>query len=241
MKKLIRIFAIVLSIALLSTAFVGCHEKDEIAYTIGEHKFTSAMYSCVLYVSASTARSAIRTYAEENDEDTKNIKYENYKFNDEGKVSATGTVKYKDFVKNEAIKVLKQYAVILDKMQKNNITIDDELVEEAKAQAYYYWYAGCDYSTYQYYSSYGADVSSYFTPYYEYFEPNGVAYSTYEQYMIYECYYNNYFLYLYDEGGEKEIPRDDLVESLTTHYALGDQFSISYLGNDNKAVSDDEK
>ena len=48
MKKLLRVIAVALSVAVLVPVLGACHKKNEIAYTIGGHKFTSAMYSCVL-------------------------------------------------------------------------------------------------------------------------------------------------------------------------------------------------
>lgn len=82
MKKLSKLLAIVLSVAMLATAFVGCHEKDEIAFTIGDSEFTSAMYSCVLFIAAGNARSDIDTYIKDNKIETKTVDYSSYKFDD---------------------------------------------------------------------------------------------------------------------------------------------------------------
>lgn len=240
MKKLSRVLSAVLAVLMVIACFAGCHEKDEVAYTIGDHTYTSAMYSCVLYISASSARNLIDTYVSDNGGDTENIKYSTYKFNDKREVAADGTISYNDHVESEAIRILTQYSVIMDKMKEEGIEIDAETTENAKIQASYYWYAGCDYSTYTSYTGYGADPSSYFTPYSEYFEPNGVALSTYEQYMVYEYMYNFYFEHLYGEGGAKEVPKDDLTKYLTEHYAIADVISFSKIDDDKKQLSDDE-
>lgn len=240
MKKLSRVLAAVLAVLMLVPCFAGCHKKDEIAYTIGEHTYTSAMYSCVLYISASSARGLIDTYVSDNKGDTKNIKYSNYKFNDNRQVDPKGTISYNKHVKDEAIRNLTQYSVIMDKMKAEKLEMDAETLESVKVQASYYWYVGCDYDTYSYYSSYGADPSSYFTPYANYFEPNGVALSTYEQYMIYEAMYNFYFNHLYDEGGSKEVPKEDLTKHLTEHYTIADTISFSKVDDNQKELAADK-
>lgn len=241
MKKLSRVLAAVIAVLMIAVCFAGCHEKDEIAYTIGDHTYTAAMYSCVLYVSAGSARNAIDTYVSENGGDTENVKYSSYKFNAEGEVAEDGTVSYNTYVKDEAVKLLKQYSIVMDKMAAAGIEMDEETVNSAKVQASYYWYAGCDYDTYnQYTNSYGVDPTMFFTPYSEYFEPNGVALSTYEQYMVYEYMYNFYFEHLYGEGGEKEVPKDELTKYLTEHYTIADVISFSKLDEDQKELAAEE-
>ena len=240
MKKLSRVLAAVLSVLMIMSCFVGCHKKGEIAYTIGDHTYTSAMYSCVLYISASSARGLIDTYISDNKIETKKVDYSSYKFNEERKVDPKGTISYSEHVKTEAVRILTQYSVIMDKMKAEKLEMDKDAVETAKVQASYYWYVGCDYDTYSYYTSYGADPSSYFTPYATYFEPNGVALSTYEQYMVYEYMYNFYFEHLYDEGGAKEVSKEDLNKYLSEHYTIADIINFSKVDSEQKQLSDDE-
>lgn len=241
MKKLLKITAILLAVVLLIPVFAGCHEKDEIAYTIGEHKFTSAMYSCVLYISASEARSKISDYLTAKEQSTEKINYKQYKFDAEGNVSETGTISYNDHVKTTAVNVLRQYAVLLDYMKAENLKLDDDTNTTAKINAEYYWYAGCDYSTYQYYTAYGADISQYFTPYSEFLEPNGVALSTYEYYLTLDYTYDFYFKHLYDEGGAKAVDKATLTEYMTKHYALGDVISLTTADSSGKDLSAEDK
>lgn len=241
MKKFVRVLSVILVVALMVTVFAGCHKKGEIAYEIGGREFTSAMYSCVLYTAASNSRNAIYSYVQENKGDTSNIKYSTYKFDNEGMVNPAGTISYEAFVEKEALRVLRQYAAILNSMEEKGIELDNESKEAAEIQAYCYWNYGCDYSTYMTYAQQGYDLSQYYTPYYYLFTPNGVAYSTYEQYMIYEYSYNYYFYELYGEGGEKEIAKADLEAYLGEHYALADTFTYSLVDDDNKDLSEDEK
>ncbi len=240
MKKIVRVLAVVLAIAMLVSVFAGCHKKNEIAYTIGGREFTSAMYSCVLYTAATNARSAIYDYVKSNEGDTEKIKYKDYKFDSEGVVSAEGTP-YEEFVENEAVRVLRQYAAVLNLMEEKGITLDAETEQIALIQASSYWYYGCDYNTYVQYSQNGYNLSQYYTPYGYFFEPNGVALSTYEQYMLYEYSYNYLFYELYGEDGEKAIPQADLDKYFGEHYALADIISYSLTDGDADLSEEDKK
>ena len=241
MKKISRIAALVLAIVLIASVAVGCHKKDEIAYRIDDYEFTSAMYSCVLSISASDARSAIKEFLSNEGKSTDNIKYEEYKFNDKGEVSKDGTVSYKDYILNKTMTTLKQYVAVEELLKEKEITVDADYIEEAKVQASYYWYVGCDYSTYEYYAAYGVDPSGYFSPYANFFEPNGVGYSTYEKYMVIEYKYNFLFEKIYGEKGEKEVPKAELTEYLNKHYAIADSIDLSTTDSEGKALSDAKK
>ncbi len=239
MRKFVRVLAIALAIAVLVSVFAGCHKKNEIAYTIGGREFTSAMYSCVLYTAATNARNAIYDYVKKSEGDVENIKYKNYNFDSEGVVSAEGTP-YEEFVEAEAIRVLRQYAAVLNLMEEKGITLDTESEEIARIQAASYWYYGCDYNTYVNYTQNGYDLSQYYTPYGYFFEPNGVSLSTYEQYMIYEYSYSNLFYTIYDKDGEKAVPQSDLDKYFSEHYTLADVISYSLTDGD-KDLTEEEK
>lgn len=241
MRKISRIAALVLAIVLIASVAIGCHKKDEIAYKIGDYEFTSAMYSCVLSVSASDARSAISEFVSNEGKSTENIKYEEYKFNDKGEVSKDGTVSYKDYILNKTMTTLKQYVAVEELLSEKKLTVDADYIEEAKVQASYYWYVGCDYSTYEYYAAYGVDPSGYFSPYATFFEQNGVGYSTYEKYMVNEYKYNFLFDKIYGEKGEKEVPKTELTEYLNKHYAIADSIDLSTADSEGKALSDAKK
>lgn len=241
MRKISRIAALMLAIVLIASVAIGCHKKDEIAYKIGDYEFTSAMYSCVLSVSASDARSAISEFVSNEGKSTENIKYEEYKFNDKGEVSKDGTVSYKDYILNKTMTTLKQYVAVEELLSEKKLTVDADYIEEAKVQASYYWYVGCDYSTYEYYAAYGVDPSGYFSPYATFFEQNGVGYSTYEKYMVNEYKYNFLFDKIYGEKGEKEVPKTELTEYLNKHYAIADSIDLSTADSEGKALSDAKK
>ncbi len=241
MKKLSRLLAVVLAVLMLMTAFVGCHSKDEIAFTIGESKFTSAMFSCVQFFSAQSARSAIYSHLTDNELSTENIKYENYKFDEDGNVAASGT-SYEKFVREAAIKTLRQNAALDAFFKAEGLELDEDTVNATTYEALSYWNYGCDYSTYYQYAVYGMEsqLSSYYTPYAYLLQENGIAYETYLEYMLYDAKYNFYFEHLYTEGGAKEISKDDLTAYMTEHFVLGDSITFSKTDSDGNDLSSDE-
>ncbi len=240
MKKLSRLLCLCLAVVLLLGTIVGCHDKNEIAYTVGESKFTSAMYSCVLYISAVTARGDIDEYVADNNIDAKTVDYTTYKFNDEGKVDPAGKYPYKTYVRNEAVKLLKQYATLDALMKEKNLKLDNDSILTAQTEASYQWYYGCSAYYYNYYANMGYDPSSLFTPAYTYMEKNGVAYTTYEKYNLYEAAYDFYFKHLYGEKGEKEVSKDDIIKDMTAKYALTDVITFSKNDSKGTALSESE-
>lgn len=242
MKKISRITAALLAVLMIAGAFVGCHEKNEIAFEIGDSKFTSAMYSCVLFISANSARNQIDTFLSDNDIELETVDYNNYKFNEDGEVSQTGTVSYEAFVRDETIKRLKQYAALDSLMAEAGLKLDDTSVDAAEAEAYCQWYYGCSYNTYAQYANSGmaSYLSYYYTPYSTYLEENGVAYTTFLKYMTYESTYNFYFTHLYGEDGEKALADNEIIDYMNKHYAIADSISFSKKDSDSKTLSDDD-
>lgn len=237
MKKIFKLLTVVLTVAILIGTFAGCHKKDETAFTIGNHKYTSAMYSCVLYNAASAVRSKINTSVSESGGDTSKIKYETYKFNDEGNVDPAGTVSYEAIIEKEALNRLLTFSVLQDKMAAESLTLPENYRQSAEVEAYYYWYAGCSYSTYM---QYGNQVSSYYTPYSTLLEPNGVLYNTYEQFMVFETTYNYYFEHLYGEGGTSEVKADVIKDHINTHYAIADTIEFSKKAAADATLTDEQ-
>ena len=59
MNILKRLFALVLTLALIITCFTGCHKKGEIAVKIGDIEFTSGYYACALVFADTEARAKV--------------------------------------------------------------------------------------------------------------------------------------------------------------------------------------
>ena len=238
MKKLSKLLAVVLAVLMLATAFVGCHEKGEIAFKVGDSEFTSAFFSCTQFFAANTARSAIDAYVKENKLDEKNIDYEDYKFDKDGNVAKEGTP-YETFVREQAIKTLRENAALDAWMKAENLKLDDDTVNGVSWEALSFWNYGCDYNTYYQYAQMGMEsqLASYYTPYAFILSENGIAYETYLEYRKYDAKYDFYFKHLYDEGGSKEVSKDDVTKYMDEHFVLGDYITFSKKGSDSKELS----
>ncbi len=241
MKKLSRLLCLCLAVLMLAGSVVGCHKKDEIAFTIGESKFTSAMFSCVQFFAANVARNSIDTYIADNDLNNETVKYENYKFDAEGKVAATGTP-YEKYVRQEAIRILRQNATLDALLKEKNLEVDEDTKNAAGWEAWSLWYYGCDYNTYYQYSSYGMldSLTNYYTPYGLLLQENGVAYNTYLEYKMYDAKYDFYFNHLYGEKGEKEVSTEDITNFMTEHYVVGDNISVSKKDSNSNDLSEEK-
>ena len=243
MKKIYRLLCVFLALLMLACTVVGCHKKNEVAFKIGDSEFTSAFYSCMLYVSASNARGDIDTYMTDNNitkPENGTVDYTTYKFDTDGNVSATGTVSYEQFVRDETIRIMKQYATLDSWMKAKNLILDESTKENAKDEAFCQWYYGCSVYNYNYYSSQGYDPSSIFTPTGAILEENGVAYTTFENYMLYEAKYNFYFEHLYGKDGEKAVPDADITEYMTEHYTIADSIAFSKSDSDGSDFSEEK-
>ena len=238
MKKLSKLLAVVLAVLMLATAFVGCHEKGEIAFKIGDTEFTSAFFSCTQFFAASTARNAIDAYIKENDLDAENVKYEKYYFDKDGNVAKEGTP-YETFVREQTVNTLRENAALDAFIKAAKLELDSDTVNSVSWNALTYWNYGCDYNTYYQYAQMGMEsqLSSYYTPYAYFLSENGVAYETYLEYCKYDAKYNFYFKYLYDEKGPKEVSKDDVTKYMNEHFVLGDYLTFSKKDSDSKELS----
>lgn len=209
MKLLKKIVAVLGAAALLLT-FAGCHEKDEIAVTVGDVEFTSAYYMCAFIQADSEAMQRVEEMAEEDDSiDTSKDNYY-YSQKIDGK-------DYQTYVKDETVSALKEIAAYKIKCKEVGVEISEE--DEAGVQQYveYYW-------------SYGG--------YNELYEPNGVSYSTYMQYVKDSYYSQRYFEYLYGSEGTKAISDDEVKEHLSTNYAIADILAVTLSGLEDDEIAE---
>ena len=128
MKNIKRILAVIMIIC-LSFGVIGCHKKNETAVKVGDLKFTSGYYACVLFFTDSSARSKVETQLEEAGESTDDIDY--YKQKIDGK-------SYVDWVKEETINTIKRIAASKLYCKENKIKLGDD-AEQMKTYAEYYW------------------------------------------------------------------------------------------------------
>ncbi len=195
MKKL---FALVLCLALIFTCFTGCHEKGEIAVTVGEVEFTSGYYACALIFADMEARSTVETELSENEEDTTDIDYYSQKIDKKDFVT---------WVEEKAIETLKEIAAIKTLCKKAELELSDETASTADSNAEYLW------------DSYGYSVVM---------EANGVSENTFKAYMQDTYLADEYFSYIYGEGGEKEVAADKVAAQLVEDYVLVNQLEQSF-------------
>lgn len=128
MKNIIRVFAVILVIC-LCFGMAACHKKNETAVKIGDLKFTSGYYACVLFFTDANARSKVEEQLEEAGESTEDINY--YKQKIDGK-------DYIDWVKEETLNTLKRIAASKLYCKENKIEPGDEEAQ-MKSYAEYYW------------------------------------------------------------------------------------------------------
>ena len=128
MKNIKRILAAAITV-LMVLSFAACHKKNETAVKVGDIKFSSGYYACVLFFTDSQARSKVESEFEEKGDDTTDIDY--YKQKIDGK-------SYTDWVKDETINTLKKIAAAKLLCKKAEID-DSEAKTQAETYAGYYW------------------------------------------------------------------------------------------------------
>ncbi len=128
MKSIKKIFAVVLVLCMV-LSFAACHEKDEIAVTVGDVEFTSAYYMCALVFADSEAKTKVQENLSE-DESAEDIDYYSKKI--DGK-------KYTDWVKDTALESLKMIAAYKIKCEEAKIDLEDDVKSNAEMYSSYYW------------------------------------------------------------------------------------------------------
>ncbi len=187
-------------------SMTACHKKDEIALTVNGIEIKSGLYAYALFEADMQARNEVDTNLESTESDTEDVDY--YSQSIDG-------VKFETYVKEEALKKCQEFAFYQTLINDGVISLTDEELESADSVAEYYW------------DSYG---------YSAYYEPNGIGYETFKLANRYSYYANEYFMYLYDEGGEKEVAKDERNKYLTDNFQLAYLLSTTY----DEDATDDE-
>ncbi len=130
MKKLKRLFALILCVTLMVACFAGCHEKGEIAVTADGVEFTSGYYACVLVYCDTQARSIVEDSISVNGTIPADIVYWDF------------TVENTDYVKwveDTTVETLKQIATVRNACKKAGISLSEEQKSEIQLQADNNW------------------------------------------------------------------------------------------------------
>lgn len=182
----------VLLVLLMVFCFTACHTQNEVAVTVGDIKFTSAMYSYALFSADNEAKTLVdeklaETATEENPV-PETVDYFAQTIEEKS---------YVTWVEERALELLRDWAAYETLCKENNLTLDEEEISEIESYAQYY------------YSYYGSLFSA-----------NGIGEETYTKMMYYDSYANEYFDFLYGKDGSKAIPQEDVTNSFKTSYRV---------------------
>lgn len=123
---------------------------------------------------------------------------------------------YETWVKDTALANLKKYVYLKDELTANNLSFDDETSSNV------------DYATDYYLNYYGYAAIC---------ESNGISEDDFSLNVSVNYMSDIYFDFIYGEGGEQEIDKDEVMTALEENYILADVIneSTSSLSDDAKA------
>ena len=196
MKFAKRVVAALIA-AILAFSMVACHEAKEVVASYDDIEITGGMYLAMLLEADGTAR----TLADEQNETDTAI-------DDYGKVKIKtddGEVKYYDYVKDEAKKLIRQFIATATLSDEYEVTLSDE--DKAGLDAYisYIW------------DTYGYGVM---------YEENGVGRSSYTEYLKNSGYLRgNLFEAIYGKEGKTPVKEEELKKYMNENYCIANIIS----------------
>ena len=196
MKFAKRVVAALIA-AILAFSMVACHEAKEVVASYDDIEITGGMYLAMLLEADGTAR----TLADEQNETDTAI-------DDYGKVKIKtddGEVKYYDYVKDEAKKLIRQFIATATLSDEYKVTLSDE--DKAGLDAYisYIW------------DTYGYGVM---------YEENGVGRSSYTEYLKNSGYLRgNLFEAIYGKEGKTPVKEEELKKYMNENYCIANIIS----------------
>lgn len=230
MNAIKRFLVLALCLALVISCFTGCHEKGEIAVTVGDEQFTSGYYACALVFADMDAREKVNaqlgTAALMSGQ-----KIEYWKNPIDG-------ADYTAWVENAALEKLKLIAATKKLYKQYEVTTSEETNALYKQLFDQLWLDGNV-----------ADMM----------ENNGVARETFEDFAYYsylidstffETYFglsgttnltNPLFEKIYGEGGINEIPAETIKNHLNENYVLINTINVSFTGLKDEEKAEKEK
>lgn len=122
---------------------------------------------------------------------------------------------YETWVKDTALSNLKKYVYLKDELSKANVSFDDETRSNVEYATNYYW------------NYYGYEKIC---------KDNGISEDDFSLNISVNYMSDMLFDYLYGEGGENEIDKDEVLKALDENYILAD-----VINEDVSSASDDEK
>ena len=196
MKFAKRVVAALIA-AILAFSMVACHEAKEVVASYDDIEITGGMYLAMLLEADGTARTLAD---EQNETDTAIDDYGDVKIKTDD-----GEVKYYDYVKDEAKKLIRQFIATATLSDEYEVTLSDE--DKAGLDAYisYIW------------DTYGYGVM---------YEENGVGRSSYTEYLKNSGYLRgNLFNAIYGKEGKTPVKEEELKKYMNENYCIANIIS----------------
>lgn len=236
MKSNVKIVSFVLAVLMCLTAVfaVGCAPTSlnkEWAYKTADNELAIGVYIYSLNLAYSQAQS----FASEQIDDysTANSDWLDKEIEDEDGNKQVA----KDWIKDQADKMCKNYLVIDEQLAKNDIELSTDDTANAEEQAETYWNVGQ-------YASYG-----YVMPMSEDLEPYGISLESFTYATtLYSTKYSKLFDSVYGKGGTKEVSDNELTDFFTENYVDYSYFTVNLYestadesgASKDKALSDED-
>ena len=189
MKKIKSIVALLLALMLVFS-LTGCHKQNEIAVTVGDMEFTSAMYSYALLNADSEAQQLVLTQLGIDAYSTEAANVNFYSQAIEG-------VAYVDWVENRAVELIKEYAAYMTLCQQNNVVLDKNTLDAIES------YASNDYASNE-----------------DFYKNNGIGLETVKKWTALNYYIEKYFSFLYGKEGSKAIADEEIKKVFSNSYRV---------------------
>lgn len=203
MNVLKKVLSLLL-VGVMIFSFSACHPKDEIALTIGDVKFTSALYMYALITADGEARTKVDEDLAAKNTSSSNTSSTASEVN-YNKQSIDGK-NYSDWVKSRAIEICSEFAAFETLCKENNLILSSKKVEEINSYANYYW------TYYGYSTLYGS---------------NGVGFETFKKGFSYSYLSTLYFEHLYGEGGKKAVSKDEVTKTMSENFVIANLLEAS--------------
>ncbi len=220
MSSLKKIFAMTL-VMVMVLALGACSDiprtRDaQWSYKTELEEYSAGVYIYALYSAYEQAYSIVSENQGNEFDSTKSILDINSTFDETGKVYLC-----KDWVKNEADKIVRNIAALDMEINKYGIELDAEIVASARKQAKNDWVLG-------YYYDYSPEYS---VPVKDILEPYGISFDSYfaasgnlanvKQMAIFNHFYN--------KGGIKEVPESELKAYFEKEYTSYSYFTVNFF------------
>lgn len=214
MKNILRILALVLTVAMVFS-FAGClHKKGEVAVVVDGVEFSAAYYMCALMSADSEAKGIVYESLTEEEQQKTDIDYYSYKVEKKD---------YVQWVEETAIENLKEIAAVRKLCEETDVKLEDETIKEIEEGISSMWT--------QPLTNYTINGESGKT-YADYYAANGIGKETYIQYSKDTSLRTAYFDSVYGEEGTSAVTVDEVKTELYKNYNIANILYGAYGSDD---------